>query len=375
MSAPRTSIVELCKKLIPETKEYGEYLHWHQVGFDNLAKDYGQGFGTTCGFLPHWLLWRFGCRDNTLVNRSEPPEGLTYFIGENLSILQDSNGRKAKRPSWVKLDTPQNTIDAANGRGPKPGDFVIIRGGFWMDKATEKRTVDSAHVFVLLDILEANGKTVKWRVAQSGVRNHAQQQGAHIMVLTGTLEDGEVAEGGSTHKGPNLVFFANIQGEEPNFPRRVIGYTDLDKVGFGAGPSPKFLQMILERWITATTNDVHKVNAWFGWYELTDAGGFIPLNKTYILLHRGHEAYRLEKGIGPWRCTARGAWTLAGNNISVAWDDATPDQAWTMATTWVPKPKTSGTPTTANTGALVRVAELGAGKKPPEGIMGAWRVE
>lgn len=145
-----TVIVALCKKLLPETTERSSFIHWHQVGFDSIAKDYGQGAGTTCGFLPHWLLWRFGCRDNTLVNRSSPPEGLSYLIGENLSIFMPNTAKKLARRSWVALDTEQKTRDAAAGKGPQQGDFVIIRGGYWMEKATGKRTRDSAHIFVLL---------------------------------------------------------------------------------------------------------------------------------------------------------------------------------------------------------------------------------
>ncbi|MBX3498589.1 MAG: hypothetical protein KF889_04030 [Alphaproteobacteria bacterium] len=369
MAAPREAIVALCKKLLPETTAVGEYVHWHEIGFDNLAKDYGQGMGTTCGFLPHWLLWRFGCRDNTLVNRSSPPEGLTYRIGANLSIFQPTKAQP--RPSWIRLDE-QKTRDAASGRGgPKPGDFVIIRGGFWLEKSTGERTRDSAHIFVLLDVLEANGKTVKWRVAQSGVSNNAFQQGAHITTLTGELREGEVLEANTQAKGPNLVFVANILGEEPNFPRRVIGYVDIDKIGFGAGPSAKFTQLFENRFRTPTTNDITKVNQWFGWYEMASAGGFIALNKPYLLLHRGHEAYRLEKGLGRYACSARGMWTLTGNKIDIVWEDTTPDQSWTMATSYTPRTKTAGVPVSGNAGEIVRVAEI---PKTPSDIMMDWRV-
>lgn len=369
MAAPREAIVALCKKLLPETTDVNKYVHWHEVGFDNLAKDYGQGMGTTCGFLPHWLLWRFGCRDNTLVNRSSPPEGLTYRIGENLSIFQPTKNQP--RPSWTRLDE-QKTRDAASGKGgPKPGDFVIIRGGFWVEKSTGKRDRDSAHIFVLLDVLEANGKTVKWRVAQSGVSNNAFQQGAHITTLTGELREGEVLEANTPAKGPNLVFVANILGEEPNFPRRVIGYVDLDKVGFGANPSTTFTQLFETRFRTPTTNDVAKVNQWFGWYEMASAGGYIPNNKIYLLLHRGHEAFRLDKGLGPYACSARGMWTLTGKKIDIVWEDSTPNQSWTMGTTYTPKTKTAGIPISGNTGAIVRVAQIP--KTPPE-LMMDWRV-
>jgi len=360
VAAPRNAITELCKKLLPETKELGEYVHWNEIGFDNIAKDYGQGMGTTCGFLPHYLLWRFGCRDNTLVNRSAPPEGLTYRIGWNISIFLPDATRL--RPSWMKMDE-QRTRDAASGKGgPKPGDFVIIRGAYWLDKSTGRRDLDSQHIFVLLDVVEANGKSVKWRVAQAGASNNALQQAAHITTLSGELTEDEVQEGNAKVKGPNLVF-----GD-----RRVIGYCDIDQVGFGAGPSPKFMQLVDSRFRTAATNDVNKVNAWFGWYEISSPGGFVPLHKPYLLLHRGHEAFKLEKGLGPYFCTARGVWTLTGKRIDIVWEDSTPDQSWTMATTYTPKMRTAGIPISGNTGEIVRVAQIP--KTPPEITMG-WNLE
>lgn len=372
MAAPREAMVALCKQHLPDTKNLNEYVHWNEVGFDNLAKDYGQGMGTTCGFLPHYLMWRFGCRDNTLVNRSSPPEGLTNIIGANISILQPQ-GKKLV-PSWVKMDGP-GAVAAVQGKGgPKPGDFVVIRGGFWADKTTGVRNVDSAHVFVLLDVLEANGKTVKWRVAQSGVTNNAGQQGAQITTLTGELREGEMTEANTQVKGPHLVFIANILNEEPNFPRRVIGYTDLDRVGFGSFVSPRFTKLFDDRFRTLTTNDIAKVNQWFGWYQMESPGGFIALHKPFLLLHRGHEAYRLERDLNTYQCTSRGLWTLAGKTVDITWDDGTPNQSWLMATTYVPKMKTGGAPKTGNTGAITRVAQLD-GKKAPDAILGNWYVQ
>lgn len=246
MSAPRDRIVDFCKLRLPQTKAMGEFIHWNEVGFDNLAKDYGQGFGTTCGFLPHYLLWRFGCRDNSLVNRSAPVEGLTYHIAQNLSLFQP--GTKQPRQSWNALDTEQKTRDVAKGGVVKPGDFVIIRGDFWKNKSTGVRDLDSSHIFVLLEEVENKGKDVTWLVAQSGASNNAYEQAAHITTLKGELREGEVMDLGRPHKGPNLVFVANILNEEPNFPRRVVGYTNLDAVGFGAAGEAKFHQLVDRNW-------------------------------------------------------------------------------------------------------------------------------
>ncbi len=372
MPAPRDAIVKYCEKLLPQTADMNAYIHWNQIGFDNLAKDYGQGFGTTCGFLPHYLLWRFGCRDSTLVNRSEPPEGLVHRIGQNLSIFQPVY-KKVTRPSWNALDTEQKTRDVANGKGPQPGDFIIVRGGFWLEKSTNIRDRDSAHIMVLLKVLEANGKQVKWLVAQSGVSTNARLQGAHITVLNGTLREDAVMEGNAEHKGPNLVFVSNILGEEANFPRRVIGYCNLDALTFGGPPAQTLHQLVESNWMVPAINNPKQVNVWMGWYELASPGGFIPLHPTYVLLHRGHEAYRLEKGLGPYFCTARGIWTLTGNMVTITWPDGE-KQSWTMATTFVPRLQTTGAPQTPNTGKLTRVQQIPPKKAPPE-ISPNWLVE
>lgn len=372
MAAPRDPIVAFCEQFLPETTKPDNFIHWNQVGFDNLAKDYGQGFGTTCGFLPHYLLWRFGCRDNTLVNRSAPVEGLSYHISQNLSLFQP--GRKQPRPSWTALDNEQKTRDAIKPGTLKPGDFVIIRGDFWKNKATNVRDIDSSHIFVFLKQVEASGNKVKWRVAQSGQNTNARMQAAHITTLTGELREGEVMDLGKPYKGPNLVFIANIDGEEPNFPRRVVGYTNLDAVSFGAASATRFHQLVDERWRKTTTNNPMKVNPWMGWYEVSSPGGFIMANKTFVLLHRGHEAYRLERTLGPYFCTARGLWTLDGTTVDVVWDDGSDPQSWSMATTFVPRIATTGTPRTPHTGTLTRVQQVPPKKVPAE-IMPNWLVE
>ena len=373
MPAPREAIVALCDKLIPETNTRSAYLHWTQIGFDHIAKDYGQGSGTTCGFLPHWLLWRFGCGETALVNRSSPPDGTTYRIGANLSIFQP--GKQTPRPSWVSADTAQATRDLAEGRGARPGDFIIIRGANWRDKTTGERTLDSAHIFVLLKVLEATGKRVRWRVAQSGVSNDAMQQGAQITVLTGELREGDMPYGTGTKPGPHLVFTTNILNEEPNFPRRVIGYTNLDALPFGTPPSPGFLRLFEDRWQTGTTNAAASIQPWLGFYDMSDPGGFMPLHVPRLLLHRGHEAFRITRTLGSYGCAARGRWLLSGSRVDVEWEDGAPSQAWTMTRSYVPKFSVTGAALTKHTGNLVQTLALTPSlpKGPPD-MSGAWRV-
>lgn len=354
----RETIIELCEKLLPETTDRASYCHWNEIGFDHIAKDYGQGSGTTCGFLPHWLLWRLGCQDASVVNRSAPEQNLKYRIGENLSIF-------STHASYVRVDGKLASAMASNKGGPKPGDFVIIRGGFWKNKETGVRDRDSAHIFVLLDVVKADGKSVTWRIAQTGVSNDAMQQGGQIMTLTGKLKDEDVLEGKTAMKGPNLVFVANILGEEPNFPRRVSAYVDIEQIALGAVPNAMFTKLFETRKDEAARNDPNTIYPWLGWYEEASPGGFIMMHPTYILLERGHEATRLTRGLGPHMVDANGVWTRTGDKLEIQWRDGR-RQAWEVKTTFVPKPATTGTPLSGNGGTLNRL------KKMPDELPAKW---
>src|SRR5436305_6156829 len=108
MASMRDSVLTLCETFLPETTVRNDILHWTQIGFDHIAKNYGEGAGTTCGFLPHWLLWRLGCRDATLVNRTCRGEGFRFRISENLMIFQSIGKRVVS--SWVPVKTADDTM-------------------------------------------------------------------------------------------------------------------------------------------------------------------------------------------------------------------------------------------------------------------------
>jgi hypothetical protein len=335
MAAPRDTARRLCETFLPETDDRDAYAHWTEIGFDHIAKNYA-GAGTTCGFLPHWLLWRLGCRDNTLVNRACPDEELTYLDASNLSILLPT--RERPRASWVPLITAARTREVASGRGPTTGDFIIIRGRNWKDK-DGKRTQDSSHIFVLLDVKRADGKEVVWRVAQCGGTNNARQQAGHITTITGKVVEEAVPEGAEPYMapGPNIVFHAQIIGEPPNFPRRVIGWTNLDAIGFGATPDASFTALFEQRRNQTTLNDNAKIAEWLGWWALDEPG------ETYVLLERGHEASLIDYRYGSYACTAGGLWTRSGNTLDIAWDNGT-QESWLVSRAWTPKPRTEAKP-------------------------------
>jgi len=350
----RAAIIDLCIRFLPKTTSMDGFCHWNQIGFDHIAKDYGQGAGTTCGFLPHWLLWRLGCNDNSLVNRSSPGQGLKWKTGKNLLIFSEHAA------SYVKVDGALSAKMAAGAGGPMPGDFVIIRGGNWMNKETNQRDRDSAHIFVLLEVLKADGKEVAWMVAQTGVSNNQMQQGGQRTILTGKLKNEDMIEGANTiEKGPSLVFFANILGEEPNFPRRVTSYTNVDNISYGTEPNAAFTALFENRRVEYANNDWKAAIApWLGWYEERNPGGFITMSPSYLLLERGHEITKFSKagGMGAYIVETNGIWTRSGDRLDVEWRDHR-RQSWTLARTFVPKEMTTGTPLTASAGTLARVKE------------------
>ena len=381
MPAPRDEIYKFCTTRLPappaKANDTKDFHHWGQVGFDNLAKDYGQGSGTTCGFLPHYLLWRFGCTDTTLVNRSEPQEGFRYRIGENLSIFQPQ-WKTRPRPSWVAIESrekpPAGSLSGEvlmdKARGPQPGDFIIIRGENWKDKTTGERTLDSAHIMVFLKQVGRTANSVDWLVAQSGMSTSAANgtlmQAASQSILTGTLKNGGVKEAGREVFGPQLVFYANIHGEEWNFPRRVIGYTNLDALTWAPSAAAGFHRLVFDDWMRAADNQAGHVNKWLGWYTMENAGGFIMMNQSYVLLHRGHEAYRFDRpfSTGMYNMVERGLWTLQGDTVALTWADSRTTMSWRMQAIFYPKVETIGTPLNGSSGKLTRIAAVPGGKLP-----------
>jgi len=250
--------------------------------------------------------------------------------------------------------------DRTSGRGPKEGDFVIIRGGNWMNKETKQRDRDSAHIFVLLKVLKADGNEVEWRVAQTGVSNNQMQQGGQITTLTGKINNEDMIEGADTTvKGPSLVFVANILGEDQNFPRRVTSYTNVDNISFGAEPDAAFTALFKNRRLEYANNDWKTAIApWLGWYEERNPGGFITMSPSYLVLERGHEITKFSKasGMGAYNVETNGMWTRSGDRLDVQWRDGQ-RHSWTLAKTFVPKEMTTGTPLTSSAGTLARVKD------------------
>src|SRR5262249_21777979 len=88
MSLDRDMAVALMQAYLPEAGTDGSGgVALGSVIFEHIARDYGSG--TTCGFLPHWMLWRLGCTDTNLINRFEPDGGFRYANGQNIARLNN----------------------------------------------------------------------------------------------------------------------------------------------------------------------------------------------------------------------------------------------------------------------------------------------
>ncbi|WP_437679984.1 hypothetical protein [Sorangium sp. So ce131] len=168
----RQEAVSLVRRFVPS--DTGD------AAFEEIAKDYG-GKGTTCGYICHWLLWRIGCRDATVVNRNEPGDGLTYRPARNISMLR-----------W-------NTYFRVASRDarPEPGDIYLVSDG---PPPTE-------HVGVVLDVA---GDV--WTTADAGQPNVRGEQCARL-VKRRLRADGALER---------------LDGASP--PRRLQGWLDLERV-------------------------------------------------------------------------------------------------------------------------------------------------
>jgi hypothetical protein len=122
-------------------------------------KEICQGYskkGTTCTFLPHWMLWKIGVSSNNkslgtnglprgLINRTEPSRGTKLIPGDGVSVIAN-----CKVPDAFVRMTP--TTKAF----PSAGDIVVIQS----DPYNQKHE----HVFVFL----AKLSETEWDTGESG---------------------------------------------------------------------------------------------------------------------------------------------------------------------------------------------------------------
>ncbi|TCZ53401.1 hypothetical protein [Roseicella aquatilis] len=136
------------------------------------------GSGTTCGFLPAWFLWRLGCIDGNLVNRTCRSAGgaivSTYEAGWNICAVRGACAREARdaqgnvrvvkrrqHACYVKIhDHAENTRRFAAGElRPRLGDIIHVN--------TQPGT-NRDHVFIYLNDFEDPDGTERWQTAEAG---------------------------------------------------------------------------------------------------------------------------------------------------------------------------------------------------------------
>lgn len=108
-------IIQLCKLNIP--CNYGDQK------FKVICKDYVKGYGTCCGFVPHWAFFEAGCRMK-FVNRSEPEAGVRYRNGLNINLLWNNSNPPFKR--FVRGTTPPRGATVYVSNGPPNTEHVFI---------------------------------------------------------------------------------------------------------------------------------------------------------------------------------------------------------------------------------------------------------
>jgi hypothetical protein len=162
--------------------------NWGDQKFSRVVNgSYAPGFGTTCGFLPSYMLWMLGCRDNRIVNRRDPAAGLEYHVGENVSRLVA--GAKALG-AWR---------DGAAGIKPADIFYINAPGG----------PATTEHVGVLMQASPG-----AWLTGDAGQRNGAGQQAARFV-----------------HRPFDGVHLGTMNG-----PKVVVGHIDIEALHYAAAP-------------------------------------------------------------------------------------------------------------------------------------------
>ena len=121
--------------------------------YQDVRKGYQPGFGTSCTFLPHWMLLQLGVTNDNkskgvsgktrgLINRTDLARGTTLVPGDGVSVIANS-------PAFVKMKPNLGAV-------PFPGDIVVIQ--------SEPYKQSDEHVFVFLGKISDTA----WDTGESG---------------------------------------------------------------------------------------------------------------------------------------------------------------------------------------------------------------
>jgi hypothetical protein len=288
MAVDRKLVVPLIEKYFPKD---GTLVEPGKIGIDHICKDFIGG--TTCGFLPHWLLWRLGCKDTKLINRYEPDTAFTYKDGA------DNFTRFSGHSLFTKVAFPDTgwgaRLKGANDEMflnqtayPKAGDAVIIQGN---KKANGDET---SHIFVILEepIWDANVKGKgTWRIAETGQGDVGKS--GHITTRGFEFKNGR--------------WWVNAKGKAAD--KWMIGWMNISKLEFGP---PLKNQDYLNTLAGASTGDSKKL---FGRWDVTSSNG----EKWIYYFFKGFRCFYAYPS-NPGELIGEGHWYPNGNEYVIHWN-------------------------------------------------------
>ncbi len=196
----RARALQLLKEYVP--------FKWGDDHCKEVCTFYSKGFGTTCGCLAHWLMWRLGVSEKTILNWTDASRGTEFKTAKNLSKIY--NGGKIPFINCMLGNNP-----LLQGKSPDLGDIVYIHEEPNGPQNTE-------HVFVFIKE-EKRGANTIWKTAEAG------QTG-------GT--DAEFKERTVFLPGPGakLTNRVKVSGNTPN--RTIMGWLPLDVLEYTTWPPP-----------------------------------------------------------------------------------------------------------------------------------------
>jgi hypothetical protein len=182
--------------------------------YQDVCKGYTPGYGTSCTFLPHWMLLKLGVsglnmsrgvpnkkdvppKPRSLINRDDLSRGTKLVAGDGVSVIANS-------PAFVTMKPNLKAY-------PQPGDIVIIQ--------KEPYNQPDEHVFVFLGKLADN----LWDTGESGQ--------APSNSPDGTLE------GKRKKREMRITDRSMIAVATPDKPvdRKVQGWLDISKLDYVEG--------------------------------------------------------------------------------------------------------------------------------------------
>lgn len=226
MQQIRTYAMELIRATVPfkqgdaKYKEVVETTGWRKTDTS----------GTTCGFLCHWMMWKLGVKERTILNWTDTARGTKFTSGRNIDMIWN----KRQRP-FIQIAEPYAPPAKTNPQmnllelgasmggigGPQPGDCVFIRepGG----------SPHSEHVFVFCGATRKPGGVLEWSTAESGQANGTDADPkTRVVQLSG-----------------NLKGYTKISGNDPI--RTIIGWLDLGQLDYDEAA----VQKIMTRTVSA----------------------------------------------------------------------------------------------------------------------------